>query len=150
MRNSVMLKGAAALAAALALGGCETVADVVGGEEFSAALRGASVPGGGDPDGSGLAEFTIDGTTMQVCYEMNVTGIAPATMAGVHQGTAGQKGPRVIELEAPTDGDSDGCQFIGEDLADAIIANPAGYYVHVVNADYPNGAVRGQLGHADH
>ena len=27
-----------------------------------------------------------------------------------------------------------------------ILANPAAYYVNVHNADYPGGAVRGQLG----
>ena len=50
------------------------------------------------------------------------------------------------QLEAPTDGDSEKCVAIEPAVAQALLSSPADYYVNVHNADYPGGAVRGQLG----
>jgi hypothetical protein len=55
-------------------------------------------------------------------------------------------GPIVVSMEAPTDGGSEGCVAISPALAHQLIGAPADYYVNVHNADYPGGAVRGQLG----
>lgn len=135
-----------ALGAALALTGCETVAESVD-ETYSASLSGAQeVPGPGDPDGSGTAEVTIVDAIDNVCYEINVAGISPATAAHIHRGAQGVAGPPVVTLEAPTDGETQGCTQAPEAVADEIEANPAGFYVNVHTADFPNGAVRGQLG----
>ncbi|HUF02221.1 MAG TPA: CHRD domain-containing protein [Gaiellaceae bacterium] len=43
------------------------------------------------------------------------------------------------------DGDSADCVNPGEALAQEILANPSEFYVNVHNADYPGGAIRGQL-----
>ena len=37
------------------------------------------------------------------------------------------------------------CVSAGEDLIKEIRQNPANYYVNVHNADFPDGAIRGQL-----
>lgn len=136
--------------AALVLAGCETVAEPAAravGTTYTASLTGAAeAPTPGDPNGSGRADISIvDEVVDQVCYEMMVTGIAPATAAHIHAGAAGVAGPPVITLEAPTDGEVSGCTSASDSLLNAIKANPAGYYVNVHNAEYPNGAIRGQL-----
>ena len=134
-----------AIAAALTLAGCETVADTVK-QGMVASLTGAQeVPGPGDTDGSGRAEITIVDATDNICYDINVRNIAPATAAHIHRGAPGMDGPPVVTLEAPADGDSKGCISAPGALADEIEANPAGFYVNIHNAEFPAGAVRGQL-----
>ena len=136
---------ALALAAGLALAGCETVADAVK-QGMTASLTGAQEePGPGDMDGSGTAEITIVDATDNVCYDVNVRNIGPATAAHIHRGMRGEAGPPVVTLEAPTDGGAEGCVSAPGALADEIEANPAAFYVNVHNAEFPNGAVRGQL-----
>ncbi|GIU95463.1 MAG: CHRD domain-containing protein [Gaiellaceae bacterium] len=107
----------------------------------------------GDPDGRGeVYVFGIDGDPTTLCYVLLVDRIAPATAAHIHEAPAGQNGPVVANLAAPADGDAADCltegeqgKFpTGEKVAD-ILANPTGYYVNVHTADYPGGAVRGQL-----
>ena len=137
---------AALIAAPLALAGCETMAGAMG-EELRASLNGAAeAPGPGDPDGNGSAMVRVDVATPQVCYEVTVSGIDAATMAHVHRGPAGVAGPPVVTLEAPADGGSSGCVAVTRELAAEMLARPADFYVHVHNAAFPPGAVRGQLG----
>jgi hypothetical protein len=133
-------------AAALALAGCESVVEQVA-KTYQANLTGAEeVPGPGDPDGSGRAEVSISDRLDQVCYEISgVSGIAPATMAHIHRGVKGVAGPAVVTLETPTDGHSKDCTKASESIADEIKANPSNFYVNVHNAEFPNGAIRGQL-----
>ena len=64
--------------------------------------------------------------------------------AHIHIGAEGIAGPVVQGLTAPTDGHSSGC-VVNDALADALAADPGNYYVNVHNAEYPAGAVRGQL-----
>ena len=54
-------------------------------------------------------------------------------------------GPIRVTLKAPTKGASDGCVTVPREILTAILANPANYYVNVHNAEFPAGAVRGQL-----
>jgi len=103
------------------------------------------VPGPGDPDGSGSAEITIVDRTDNLCYEVTVRNIAPATAAHIHRGAPGRAGPPVVTLDAPTDGESNACLSVASELVDEIEANPGNFYINVHNAAYPNGAVRGQL-----
>jgi hypothetical protein len=98
---------------------------------------------GGDGDG----QFTgvIDPPKGTFCYLMNVAALANVTAAHVHVGAAGANGGPVIPLETPSEGTSGGCVPIAPDLAQAILANPAGYYVNVHTTAQPAGAIRGQL-----
>lgn len=104
----------------------------------------AEVPGPGDPDGLGFAFVRWNADNGLICYNVLVRRIAPATAAHIHVGDEKTAGPVVQPLEAPTDGYSAGC-VDNDALAAALDANPDDYYVNVHNAEYPAGAVRGQL-----
>lgn len=132
-------------AAALALSGCETVADGVADSSIASLSGAQEVPGPGDIDGSGRAEITVVDATDNVCFDLNVRAIAPATAAHIHRGRMGVAGPPVVPLEPPTDGERDGCVAAPGALADEIKANPSDFYVNIHNAEFPNGAIRGQL-----
>ena len=107
----------------------------------------AEGPDLGDKDGSGRAELRIDPEAGQFCYVLTVADIEPARLSHIHRSPAGQAGgPIVVQLEAPTDGSSEGCQAIAPELAQDLLTNGAAYYVNVHNAEHPGGAVRGQLG----
>lgn len=118
-----------------------------GGRPLSADLTGAAeVPGPGDPDGSGSAHVTLNQGQGEVCFHLTVSDIAPATAAHIHVGEAGTAGGVVVGLAPPTSGSSSGCvSGVDADLIKAIRQHPEVYYVNVHNAEYPGGAVRGQL-----
>ena len=122
-----------------------------GGRPFSTTLTGeaevtpAGVPNQGDLDGEGTAFLTLNQGQGEICYELNVSGIAPATAAHIHVGPSTTTGPVVVPLNAPTNGSSSGCASVDSALIKAIRQNPENYYVNVHNADFPNGALRGQL-----
>jgi hypothetical protein len=107
----------------------------------------------GDPNGRGeVYVFGVDGDPMTLCYVLLVDKIAPAVAAHIHEAPAGQNGPVVVNLAAPADGNAADCltegeagKFVGGQTVADILANPGDYYVNVHNADYPGGAVRGQL-----
>ena len=71
----------------------------------------------------------------------------PAFAAHIHVGTVTEAGPVVVSLvpPTPTEGSSSGCTSADPVLIKAIMKNPEQYYVNVHNADYPAGALRGQL-----
>jgi hypothetical protein len=137
-----------ALMGALAVGGTAKalVSAEAGGRALSAVLTGAAeVPGPGDPDGSGTATLTVNPGLGQVCFALTVSGIAPATAAHIHLGAVGVAGPIVVGLTPPTGGSASGCVRVDRALALDILKNPSSYYVNVHNAEFPAGAVRGQL-----
>ena len=95
--------------------------------------------------GHGAFTAVLDKAGGQLCYMINVPGLAPATAAHIHVGAAGANGAPVVTLAAPKDGASGGCVAVKSDLMDAMVANPDGYYVNVHTAAMPAGEVRGQL-----
>ena len=120
-------------------------APVVAGSRMTAQLSGASEVPAADPDGSGTAVVRVNTGKGIICYELTVSGIAPATAAHIHQAPEGINGPVVVPLQAPTAGSSSDCIEVVRSLAKAIASSPQDYYVNVHNAEYPAGAVRGQL-----
>ena len=138
----------AALAPA-ALVACQTLkeeVDEVVGDNFRADLTGAAeVPGPGDPDGWGRATMAFNDATNTICTDLEVRDIGTVTAAHIHRGGPGVSGPPVVPLDAPDDNDSNDCDTVGDALLDEINRNPAGFYVNVHTAEYPNGAIRGQI-----
>jgi hypothetical protein len=117
-----------------------------GGRPISVEMTGAAErPGPGDPDGSGTATFRLNQGQAEICYELTVSNIAPATAAHIHIAPETSPGPVVVPLAAPTSGSSSGCVTASADLIKAIRQNPENYYVNVHNAPFPAGAIRAQL-----
>lgn len=132
----------AAAAAAAGLAGAAQADEV----RLAAHLMGSFETPPGDPDGMGHAMVRADADKGQVCYDIMVENIAPATAAHIHKGAAGASGPPVVMLNKPgADGKISGCATAAADVITDMTANPAGYYVNVHNAEFGAGAIRGQL-----
>ena len=110
-------------------------------QSYSAILSGANEVPAADPDGTGFAVITIDGTTLR--YSVFVQKVATPTASHIHAGVAGTSGDVVVPFTVGTL--SNGTTTISPALASQINANPAAFYVNVHNAEFPNGAIRGQL-----
>jgi len=109
-------------------------------------LTGAvEVPGPGDNDGSGTIKLTLNPDKGEVCYELSVTNIQEATAAHIHEGAVGQDGPVKLGLDTPKAGTAQGCKSADPALVKTILQNPMQYYVNIHSAEFPKGAVRGQL-----
>jgi hypothetical protein len=132
----------------LILAGAATAAAAFTGPDFRATLSGNNVPGGGDRDGWGQLRFEIDNTTHRLCADLEVRSLSEVTSAQIYRGREGEAGEPVARLERPRDDDSHDCKQIGEDLAQEIQSNPSAFYVSVATTEYPNGAIRGQVGPA--
>jgi hypothetical protein len=117
------------------------------GRPLSAHLTGAAEkPKSGDPDGQGHASFRVNVGQSQLCYELSVEKIAVATAAHIHKGGPDVAGPPVVPLKAPgADGKVKDCATADKAVVQDIMQNPGMYYVNVHNAEFPPGAVRGQL-----
>ena len=123
-----------------------------GGRRRTAQLSGAAeVPGPGDPDGSGTAAIRLRPEQGEVCFELTASNIGAATAAHIHEGAEGVAGPVVVPLDpAPSGGSSSGCvSDVDTALIQNIVENPGQYYVNVHNEEFPDGAIRGQLGRVD-
>ena len=148
--NRVRLLALSATAAALTLAGCATVEEGIAEKTtttYRANLTGAQEPGGGDRDGAGRAEISISDNFGQICYDLNdIRGIGPITAAHIHRGAPGVNGPVVFTLKPANEGGYKGCSGGTEWTQDRIENNPGAFYVNVHNAEFPNGAIRGQLG----
>jgi hypothetical protein len=110
------------------------------------------VPGPGDTDGAGAAAVTFDlaAVAPNVCWDFTYSGIVQPTAAHIHTGAVGVGGGIIITFTpaslAATS--ATGCKDLtGPEILAApdIVANPANYYVNIHNADFANGAIRGQL-----
>jgi hypothetical protein len=102
--------------------------------------------GTGDPNGRGSFSATFDGR--ELCYGIQVKNINDPVAAHIHRGRRSVAGPVVQPLEHPEAGDpgsSTECVDLSASLARQIKSNPGRFYVNVHTADFPNGAVRGQL-----
>ena len=167
MRNRVP---AVALTAALALGltllavptaaASKATSATTSGKvtTLAATLKGANeVPDPGDPDGRGRAVVRLAGD--QACFLLQWSGIAAPMAAHIHEGRAGMPGPVVVPFFQPgvnaaslpdTLSSVAGCVGVDPALAARIAAKPGNWYVNIHTADFPAGAIRGQLRRARH
>ncbi|HET9628320.1 MAG TPA: CHRD domain-containing protein [Novosphingobium sp.] len=141
-----MIRNALAEAATLAVlaGALAAGPAVAAPVKLTATLTGAAETPPGKADGTGGFTVTVDPETNDFCYSLWADKIGKPTMAHLHTGAAGVSGPPILTLEV-TGKDSDECLAVDKDKLDPIVANPTGYYVNVHTADFPGGAVRGQL-----
>jgi len=115
---------------------------------FRAVLTGANeAPSVADPDGLGIGLFTLDPSTGTVTANFCVFNINPPVASHIHRGGSNFAGGIVIPFNFPfVNGCSSGSTTgVATSLMSEIIANPAGFYANVHNADFPGGAIRGQL-----
>jgi hypothetical protein len=110
--------------------------------KLTATLTGANEVPAADPHGTGTFNVEIDPDKGDFCYTITSTKIATPTMAHVHSGAAGTNGPPVVTLDPKG---SDECIAVEPNALKPIIATPEAYYVNIHNAEYPGGAIRGQL-----
>ena len=146
MRPGRFLHTALVTALAVVFGLALVTPVLAGGRPISITISGsAEAPGPGDPDGSGTASFTFNPGTGEVCYDYTVTGVAPLAAAHIHVAPVGQPGPVVIPLPPTSPTGGSGCVTADRGLIVAILRDPSAYYFNVHNADFPAGALRGQL-----
>jgi hypothetical protein len=111
---------------------------------FLVPLQGTQETSGGDPDGYGAALLAIDDVALTISWLILVRDISlPPIAAHIHNGPAGVDGPVVIPFAGLS-----GSKQVAPALA-SLLADPSNWYVNVHNADYPGGAVRGQLPSTD-
>jgi hypothetical protein len=120
---------------------------------LTAGLKGSrEVPGPGDPDGRGRAFVRLGGG--KACFVLEWSKISAPVAAHIHEGRAGVAGPVVVLFFQPGTNAASlpdtldavaGCVDVDRGLAARIASNPRDFYVNIHTADFPNGAVRGQL-----
>jgi hypothetical protein len=153
-RKAQLLFSFAACAALIGTAFAAPVAE--GGRKFTIAMSGqqevnASHPtgGAGDPDGTGVAQVTVNVGQQRICWDIMVNNIAAPTRAHIHRAPALQNGAIVVPFFEATNVDLDGCtpesQLLDRALLKDIIQHPENYYVNVHNANFPAGAIRGQM-----
>lgn len=126
------------------------------GDTAASAFFGADLSGGNevpaaDPDGTATALVRITGT--EVCYALRWAGITAPFAGHIHTGAAGANGAVVVGFFAIPGGATlpanltavAGCVTADQTVVDAIVANPAAFYVNTHTVDFRAGAVRGQL-----
>lgn len=117
---------------------------------FPIELAGAcEVPGPGDPDGFASGTVYIDPPSGSVGWNLTYADIAAPTAMHIHVGSAGVAGPVVVGMGVATLGGAgtliNRTAGVAVATLNDILADPVGYYVNIHNADFPAGAVRGQL-----
>ncbi len=106
-----------------------------------AALTGAQVVGGGDPDGTGTANLTLNLATNQICWTLSWANIVNPNAARIHVGAPGVNGPVFVSLSATPSG----CVFTSSVNAFQLATSASAFYINLSNSAYPGGALRGQL-----
>jgi hypothetical protein len=139
-RLPLTLATALGLLAMLALSGPALAAETI----LTADLAGDAAT---DADGTGSAKITLDPDAGTACWELTVENIEPVTQSHIHIGAEGESGDVVVPLDVDGfEGTSEGCVEDQDAAAlQAIIDDQSGYYVNVHTADFPGGAIRGQL-----
>jgi CHRD domain len=118
---------------------------------LEATLTGAKeVPDPGDPDGRGKAQIRLKKD--QVCFDLSWRNIAAPTAAHIHRGTRDVAGEVVVGLLPDIRGglgapvsSVGGCAPADAALITEIRKQPRAFYVNIHNAEFPGGAIRGQL-----
>jgi hypothetical protein len=117
-------------------------ANQLGGVFLATSMTGTE-EANGHPTGNGYAEFYLNYGKSQVCWNIRYEGIGTGLASHVHYAPPGSAGKPVIFV-SPI---HSGCATVSQEVIKAIVQNPEDYYVNVHTAEYPAGAIRGQLSH---
>jgi hypothetical protein len=153
MKRFLITAAVAILAAALLAPAGSATGNHKGKKTYTTKLKGANeFPGPGDPDGKGKATIRLSSKHDRVCFTIVTKRIAPTTAGHIHVGDAGTAGPVFIALFTTASNTKvrHGCVPATDAQIAAIRTNPSNYYVNVHNADFPAGALRGQLRRPGH
>ena len=102
------------------------------------------IPTVGGPDGSGVALVVPRGD--KLVYYLRVRNLAAVTAAHIHSGQAGEVGPVAVDLApAFSNGVAVGAVPLEARYSNPLNRYPRSFYVNVRTAEFPAGAVRGQL-----
>ncbi|MEV1243335.1 CHRD domain-containing protein [Nonomuraea sp. NPDC050022] len=104
-----------------------------------------------DPDGVAVAKFRINGNRFYYFVQWRKTG--KPTAFHIHRGKAGVNGPVVIDLLSSgtiRGNTSFGSVRVKSSLLRDIKKNPKNWYANMHTAQFPDGAVRGQLHNGGH
>ena len=145
--KAVTRTGLTLFAASILVGTAVAAPVAEGGRKFTVELTGAQEVPPADPDGSGTAQIYVNVGQQRVCWDISVEDIADPTRAHIHKAPAGTNGSIVVTLFETGNVDFEGCTTspLDRELLRDILQNPQGYYVNVHNAEYPGGAIRGQM-----
>ena len=146
MRSLTLIALGAAVGALGALASGPAMAEPMKatGVALMASLTGpAEVPGPGDADGTGSFSGRLNVGQGKLCYTLTSSNLATLTAAHIHDGKAGVAGPPVVTLQA--NAPTETCMDVDKTTAQKMVAAPGDYYVNIHTADFPAGAVRGQL-----
>ena len=102
----------------------------------------------GDPKGSATGLIRVQGD--RITFAFSWKGISAPTLGHIHQGAAGVNGDVKVPLFATPMPDNitaaAGVLTVSDPaIADALRANPSGFYLNLHTKEFPGGAVRGQL-----
>jgi len=115
------------------------------GESVRANMSGDQiVPGPGAPNAFGTANLFVDMRYGILCYRMGYDGTSRALAAHIHAGGPGQNGRPVIDLHPESNGD-EGCVGADPTALRNLREHPEAFYLQLHTAEYPDGAIRGQL-----
>ena len=118
-----------------------------GAEQLSAKLKGnQEVPGPGDRNGRGEAFVSVK--KRKVCFQVSWERIERPSAGHIHKGKKGAAGPIKVLLfdQTPPTDIVEGCnKEVKRKLRRRIARNPEKFYVNLHNAEFPDGAIRGQL-----
>ena len=98
----------------------------------------AKLTGSGDADGSGTALIRLNATQSQLCYELAVSNIAePKSLMILSNAKA-----KIVTFGVNS---SSQCEVMETEKLMDLARNPTSYTISVQNAEFPNGAIQGQL-----
>ena len=123
-----------------------------GTTQLSAKLKGnEEVPAGsGDSNGKGEIFVAVKPKRQKLCFQLEFSKIEGASAGHVHKGLPGVDGPikvTLFEANPATPGPTaEGCaRNQKKKLLRKIARDPEKFYVNIHNAEFPDGAIRGQL-----
>ncbi len=84
----------------------------------------------GRSSATGSADLRFDPTTGEICYDLDLLGVAEPADGHIHLGPAGVKGGIVVDF-GPMAKDASGCQSVASEQIDDILSDLDGHYVEL-------------------